>query len=84
MRTLTGVFLLFHGTNKGHCVRAYVKRRTQASIIVIPVDRPAMREITVLAAAIAAGFAVDVWNEFDDLQEIKPERSEALQTRHLG
>jgi len=44
--------------------------QTQANIIGIPVDRPAMRETTALGAAIAAGFAVDVWKEFDELKEI--------------
>lgn len=44
--------------------------KTQANIIGIPVDRPAMRETTALGAAIAAGFAVDVWKEFDELKEI--------------
>jgi glycerol kinase len=29
-----------------------------------------MRETTALGAAIAAGFAVDVWKEFDELKEI--------------
>ncbi|KAF2812098.1 glycerol kinase [Mytilinidion resinicola] len=44
--------------------------QTQADIIGIPVDRPAMRETTSLGAAIAAGFAVDIWKEFDELKEI--------------
>lgn len=44
--------------------------QTQANIIGIPVDRPAMRETTSLGAAIAAGFAVDTWKEFDELKEI--------------
>ncbi|KAF2271569.1 glycerol kinase [Westerdykella ornata] len=44
--------------------------QTQANIIGIPVNRPAMRETTALGAAIAAGFAVDVWKEFDELKEI--------------
>lgn len=29
-----------------------------------------MRETTALGAAIAAGFAVDVWKEFDELKEV--------------
>ena len=29
-----------------------------------------MRETTALGAAIAAGFAVDVWREFEELKEI--------------
>lgn len=44
--------------------------QTQADIIGIPVDRPAMRETTSLGSAIAAGFAVGVWESFDELKEI--------------
>ena len=44
--------------------------QTQADITNIPVDRPVMRETTSLGAAIAAGFAVDVWKEFEELKEI--------------
>ncbi|KAG9234786.1 glycerol kinase-like protein [Amylocarpus encephaloides] len=44
--------------------------QTQADIIGIPVDRPVMRETTALGAAIAAGFAVDIWKEFSELKEI--------------
>lgn len=29
-----------------------------------------MRETTALGAALAAGFAVDVWKEFDELKEV--------------
>ncbi|KAF6221492.1 hypothetical protein HO133_002348 [Letharia lupina] len=47
--------------------------QTQADLIGIPVDRPAMRETTSLGAAIAAGFAVDVWKEFEELKEINSE-----------
>ena len=32
-----------------------------------------MRETTALGAAIAAGFAVDVWKEFDELKDINRE-----------
>ena len=32
-----------------------------------------MRETTSLGAAIAAGFAVDIWKEFDELKEINKE-----------
>ena len=64
--------------------------QTQANIIGILVDRPAMRETTALGAAIAAGFAVDIWKEFDELKainqkdraiftpEITPEASEKM------
>ncbi|KAF2089382.1 glycerol kinase [Saccharata proteae CBS 121410] len=44
--------------------------QTQANVIGIPVNRPSMRETTSLGAAIAAGFAVDVWKEFDELRDI--------------
>ncbi|KAF2009217.1 glycerol kinase [Aaosphaeria arxii CBS 175.79] len=44
--------------------------QTQANIVGIVIDRPAMRETTALGAAIAAGFAVDIWKEFDELKEI--------------
>ncbi|KAL8710703.1 MAG: hypothetical protein Q9220_004721 [cf. Caloplaca sp. 1 TL-2023] len=47
--------------------------QTQANIINIPVDRPVMRETTALGAAIVAGFAVDVWKEFEELKEINRE-----------
>ncbi|OJD40725.1 glycerol kinase [Diplodia corticola] len=44
--------------------------QTQANIIGISVNRPSMRETTALGAAIAAGFAVDIWKEFDELKDI--------------
>jgi len=44
--------------------------QTQSDLIGIPVNRPAMRETTALGAAIAAGFAVGVWNDFDDLKDV--------------
>lgn len=47
--------------------------QTQANILGIKVDRPVMRETTALGAAIAAGFAVDIWKEFDELKEINKE-----------
>ena len=48
-----------------------------------------MRETTSLGAAIAAGFAVDVWKEFDELKQInqkdrtifKPDISEEESTK---
>lgn len=51
-------------SNSNLCMQA------QANIIGISVDRPAMRETTALGAAIAAGFAVDIWKEFDELKAI--------------
>lgn len=47
--------------------------KTQANLIQIPVDRPAMRETTSLGSAIAAGFAIGVWEDFDQLREINCE-----------
>jgi glycerol kinase len=44
--------------------------QTQADIIGIPVERPKMLETTALGAAIAAGFAVGVWESFDGLKNI--------------
>ncbi|KAL4882016.1 FGGY family of carbohydrate kinase [Aspergillus karnatakaensis] len=44
--------------------------QTQADIIQIPVERPAMHETTALGAAIAAGFAIDIWKEFDELKNM--------------
>ncbi|TGO52208.1 hypothetical protein BOTNAR_0331g00040 [Botryotinia narcissicola] len=42
----------------------------QADLISIPVERPRMLETTALGAAIAAGFAVGVWETFDELKNI--------------
>ena len=47
--------------------------QNQADIIGIPVNRPVMRETTALGAAIAAGFAVGIWKQFDELKEINKE-----------
>ncbi|KAK2755984.1 Glycerol kinase [Arachnomyces sp. PD_36] len=43
--------------------------QTQADIIQIPVERPAMHETTALGAAIAAGFAIGIWKDFHELKE---------------
>lgn len=45
----------------------------QADILGIDVSRPQMRETTALGAAIAAGFAVGVWKNKDELKEINKE-----------
>ncbi|KAI5859050.1 hypothetical protein BZA05DRAFT_440655 [Tricharina praecox] len=42
----------------------------QADILGLEIDRPQMRETTALGAAIAAGFAVGVWEEFSELKGI--------------
>lgn len=44
--------------------------QTQADLVSIPIIRPKMRETTALGAAIAAGFAVGVWKNFDELKEV--------------
>ncbi|KAI9651587.1 MAG: Glycerol kinase [Alyxoria varia] len=51
-------------SNSDLCMQA------QADILGIPVDRPAMRETTSLGSAIAAGFAVGVWQSFEELKQI--------------
>ncbi|KAI8058704.1 uncharacterized protein B0P05DRAFT_559517 [Gilbertella persicaria] len=42
----------------------------QADILNIEVERPQMRESTALGAAIAAGLAMGVWNNIDDLKNV--------------
>ena len=42
--------------------------QTQADLVTIPIIRPKMRETTALGAAIAAGFAVGVWKDFEELK----------------
>ncbi|KAK4933807.1 Glycerol kinase [Elasticomyces elasticus] len=44
--------------------------QTQADIIQIPVERPSMHETTALGAAIAAGFAIDIWKDFSELKNM--------------
>jgi glycerol kinase len=44
--------------------------KTQADIIQIPVERPSMHETTALGAAIAAGFAIDIWKDFSELKNM--------------
>ena len=47
--------------------------QTQADLIGMPVNRPAMRETTAFGAAIAAGIAAGVWESFDDLKDANTE-----------
>ncbi|KAG9230368.1 putative glycerol kinase [Amylocarpus encephaloides] len=42
----------------------------QADLIGMPVERPKMVETTALGAAIAAGFAVGLWESFEQLKEV--------------
>lgn len=51
-------------SNSDVCMQA------QADIAQIPVDRPAMRETTALGAAVAAGLALGVWNELEELNDV--------------
>jgi glycerol kinase len=44
--------------------------QTQADLVSIPIVRPKMRETTALGAAIAAGFAAQVWKSYDELKEV--------------
>jgi glycerol kinase len=47
-----------------------VSMQIQADILGLEIDRPKMRETTALGAAIAAGFAVGVWRDFNELKGI--------------
>ncbi|TEA18933.1 Glycerol kinase [Colletotrichum sidae] len=51
-------------SNSDLCMQA------QADISGTRVDRPAMRETTALGAAIAAGLALGVWDELEDLKNV--------------
>ena len=44
--------------------------QTQADLTQIPIIRPKMRETTALGAAIAAGFASEVWKSFEELKGV--------------
>ncbi|PHH86593.1 hypothetical protein CDD83_10005 [Cordyceps sp. RAO-2017] len=57
----------------GGMCNADLVMQTQADIIGIPVNRPAMRETTALGAAIAAGLAAGVWGSFDELADVNVE-----------
>ncbi|KAI9886309.1 MAG: hypothetical protein M1823_001866 [Watsoniomyces obsoletus] len=47
--------------------------QTQADILGVQVDRPVMRETTSLGAAIAAGFAVGIWKDFNEIKGLNRE-----------
>lgn len=47
--------------------------QTQSDLIGIQVNRPRMRETTALGAAIAAGLAVGVWDNIDELRSVNTE-----------
>lgn len=57
----------------GGMSNSHLCMQTQADLVGIPIVRPKMRETTALGAAIAAGFAVGVWKDFDELKEINKE-----------
>ncbi|KIW12125.1 glycerol kinase [Exophiala spinifera] len=66
--------------------------QTQSDLIQIPVIRPKMRETTALGAAIAAGLAVGVWDNIEELKDInvegrtvfKPQMEEAKSKEMFG
>ncbi|RUS16533.1 glycerol kinase glpK [Jimgerdemannia flammicorona] len=58
-----------------------VAMQIQADILGIDVVRPGMRETTALGAAIAAGFAVGLWNSFDDLHDVNVEGLTTFKSR---
>lgn len=45
----------------------------QADVLGINVERPSMREMTALGAAIAAGLATGVWESIEDLKDVNQE-----------
>ena len=55
--------------------------QTQANLIGIPVDRPKMRETTALGAAIAAGLAVGMWKDLEELKEINTQGGTTFEPR---
>lgn len=71
---LKSVFFFFTHTGNGIWYVLWIAKltttQTQADIIGIPVERPRMLETTALGAAIAAGFAVGVWESFEELKNI--------------
>jgi glycerol kinase len=58
--------------------------QTQADLVSIPIVRPKMRETTALGAAIAAGFAVEVWKNFDELREVNTVGQTTFQPKMEG
>lgn len=56
------------------CISLFISltrgKQTQADLIGIPVERPRMLETTALGAAIAAGFAIGVWQNFEELKNV--------------
>ncbi|KAI9858192.1 MAG: Glycerol kinase [Trichoglossum hirsutum] len=42
----------------------------QSDILGLPIDRPLMRETTALGTAIAAGFAIGIWRDFEELEHL--------------
>ncbi|KAF2397817.1 glycerol kinase [Trichodelitschia bisporula] len=55
--------------------------QTQSDLIGIPVVRPKMRETTALGAAIAAGLAVGVWNDIEELKLINTEGATSFEPK---
>lgn len=55
--------------------------QTQADIIGIPVERPAMRETTALGAAIAAGLAAGIWKNTEELQGWRNRQNDVFQPK---
>jgi glycerol kinase len=63
-----------HNPSSGPLSISYIREiQTQSDLISIPVDRPKMRETTALGAAIAAGLAVGVWKDLEELKDINTE-----------
>jgi glycerol kinase len=52
----------------GGLTASNVAMQIQADILGLPVVRPAMKEPTALGSAIAAGLAVGIWSDLDDVK----------------
>ncbi|KAI9489138.1 glycerol kinase [Zychaea mexicana] len=55
--------------------------QTQANTLGIPVERPAMRETTALGAAFAAGLAVGIWKDVEELRELQVEAATVFNSK---
>lgn len=55
--------------------------QTQADLIGIPVQRPAMHETTALGAAIAAGLAAGVWKDLEELKTVNTENQTVFEPK---
>ncbi|KAH0544573.1 hypothetical protein FGG08_001345 [Glutinoglossum americanum] len=62
----------------------FIQIQTQSNILGLPIDRPLMRETTALGTAIAAGFAIGIWSEFEGMKHIGQEGRTVFRPRIGG